>query len=365
MDNREEVRRDCLRQELRWEIKNIKVLEAADNDIKSQLKMGFIRKLPPTEYHSVEGRYLHWVLVHRPDKSTTKVRIVFDASRKSNCDGKSLNEAMHTGPTLLNEVFDVHNGNREKPILITADISKMFPRFKLPPQDQRFHRFWWRGQVYEFSSLIFGMAAAPFMANFGVLYLAKMYAKEYPHVLKAIQQGIYVDDLSISLETSEEAKMYVNDFIKIYEKHDLPFRQWSCNDAEVIAHLPLDWIGKGMITKPEELLMSQKTLGMTWHPKLDILSFAVATWDKKQITTLRRIVSFTPTLFDPQGLLLPLTLIAKIIISVICAARSVVNVDWDTPLEPLTARVDGLGDVLKRWIEYTGSLIDLPKATFP
>jgi hypothetical protein len=43
----------------------------------------------------------------------------------------------------------------------------------------------------------------------------------------------------------------------------------------------------------------------------------------------------------------------------------VVNVDWDTPLEPLTARVDGLGDVLKRWIEYTGSLIDLPKATFP
>jgi hypothetical protein len=365
MDNREEVRRDDLRQELRWEIKDNKVLEAADYDIQQQLKLKFIRMLSPQEYHSIEGRYLHWILVHRPDKMTTKVRIVFDASRRAACDGKSLNMAMHTGPSLLNEVFDVHNGNREKPVLITADISKMFPRFKLPPGDQKFHRFYWRKQVYEFSSVIFGTAAAPFMANFGILYLANKYAEKYPHILKAVKKGIYVDDLSISVETAEEARRYVDDFIEIYEKHDLPFRQWSCNVAEVIAHLPKEWIGKGMIVKPEESMMSQKTLGMTWHPKSDTLSFAVEPWDKRKITTLRRIVSYAPTLFDPQGLLLPLTLIAKVIISVICAARSVVNVDWDTPLEPLTARVDGLADVLTRWLQYTTSLKDLPNAVFP
>jgi hypothetical protein len=364
-DNRDEVRRAALRQERRWEDKDPKVLKTANQDIQVQKRLGFIRLVSPKEYMSTEGRYLHWVLVHRQDKNTTKVRIVFDASRRADCDGKSLNGCMLPGPVLLNEVFDVHNGNRERPVLITADVSKMFPRFKIPPIDRPLHRFWWQGQVYEFSSLIFGTVAAPFMANFGVLHLAKTYAKEYPHILDAVKRGIYVDDLSISLDTKEEARKYIDDFITVYEPHDLPFRQWSSNIAEVVEHLPKDWLGKGMVIKPEESLMAQKTLGMTWHPKEDILTFAVQPWDKGPVTTLRRLSSYAPTLFDPQGLLLPLTLIAKIIISVICAARAVVKVDWDTPLEPLIPKVHGLQDVLEKWIDYTDSLSELPAISFP
>jgi hypothetical protein len=120
-----------------------------------------------------------------------------------------------------------------------------------------------------------------------------------------------------------------------------------------------------MVTKPEESVMAQKTLGMTWHPQEDILTFAIQPWDKGPVTTLRRLASYAPTLFDPQGLLLPLTLIAKIIISVVCAARAVVNVEWDTPLEPLIDRVVGLDNVLKKWVDYTDSLSDLPAIKFP
>jgi hypothetical protein len=236
---------------------------------------------------------------------------------------------------------------------------------QIPPEDRPLHRFWWQGKVYEFSSLIFGTVAAPFMANFGVLHLAKAYEKDYPHILNAVKRGIYVDDLSISLETKEEAKQYVDDFIAVYEPHDLPFRQWSSNIKSVVEHLPEDWLGKGMIVKPEESLMAQKTLGMTWHPVSDTLTFAVQPWDKGPITTLRRLSSYAPTLFDPQGLLLPLTLIAKIIISVICAARAVVKVEWDTPLEPLIPKVHGLEDVLQKWIDYTDSLSELPSISFP
>jgi hypothetical protein len=225
MDNGEEVRRDVLRQELRWSHKAPEVLETADKDIQDQVKLGFIRVVSRNEWDSTPGRYLHWLLVHRPDKMSTRVRIVFDASRKAYCDGKSLNGCMLKGPSLLNEVFDVHNANREKPILVTADISKMFPRFKLPKQDRKLHRFWWQGQVYEFSSLIFGTIAAPFMANFGIRHVANKYKQDFPHVLKAIKTGIYVDDLSLSFETVEEAKQYVKDFITVFEKHDLPFRK--------------------------------------------------------------------------------------------------------------------------------------------
>jgi hypothetical protein len=308
---------------------------------------------------------LHWVLVHRPDKTMTKVWIVFDVSRKSYCDGKSLNGSMLTGPKLLNDVFDVHNGNRECPVLITADISKMFPRFKIPEEHQSLHRFWWQGEVYEFSSLIFGMAAAPFMANFWVLHLAKLYRQQYPHIHKVIKDSIYVDDLSISFESEAEAKQHVDDLIAIYEKHDLPFRQWLSSHPKVIAHLPHHWKGKGMTIRPEEEFAAQKTLGMRWHPFLDVLTFAVGPWDKTKVTTLRRLSAYAQTLFDPQGLLLPLTLIAKVIISVVCAARSVVKVDWDTPLEPLVLRVDGMDQLLKKWEEYTDSLSGLHEISFP
>jgi hypothetical protein len=266
---------------------------------------------------------------------------------------------MLKGPSLLNEVFDVHNGNREKPILVTADISKMFPRFKIPIKDRKLHRFWWQDKVYEFSSLIFGTIAAPFMASFGVRYVVNKYKDEFPHVLEAVKTGIYVDDLSLSFETPEEAKRYVNDFITVFEKHDLPFRKWSCNDKSVLEHIQPEWCGRGMTVKPEEAEYASKTLGMHWQTGPDTLGFAVEEWIKDKITTLRRIVSYAPTLFDPQGLLLPLTLIAKVIISVICMARSVVHVDWDTPLEPLAGRVDGLAEVLRKWREYTDSLCDL------
>jgi hypothetical protein len=50
MDNREEVRRDALRQQLRWEMKGPHILKAADLDIKTQLDLGFIRQLKAKEY---------------------------------------------------------------------------------------------------------------------------------------------------------------------------------------------------------------------------------------------------------------------------------------------------------------------------
>jgi hypothetical protein len=100
-DNRDEVRLAALRQEFRWEEKDPKVLEKANEDILLQKSLGFIRLVEPIEYMTSEGRYLHWVLVHRPDKNTTKVRIVFDCSRRADCDGKSPNGCMLPGPASL------------------------------------------------------------------------------------------------------------------------------------------------------------------------------------------------------------------------------------------------------------------------
>ena len=69
---------------------------------------GYIRKV---ENHPREKEHIGgvWYLPHfpacRPDKSTTKTRIVFDASAKFN--RTSLNDEIHPGPKLQTSLFDV------------------------------------------------------------------------------------------------------------------------------------------------------------------------------------------------------------------------------------------------------------------
>lgn len=46
----------------------------------------------------------HCVL--KPDSSTTKLRVVFDASAKTS-SGYSLNDLMYTGPTVQSELFSI------------------------------------------------------------------------------------------------------------------------------------------------------------------------------------------------------------------------------------------------------------------
>ena len=43
--------------------------------------------------------------VERPQRETTKARIVFDASAK--CEGLSLNDTIHQGPKLQKDLCDV------------------------------------------------------------------------------------------------------------------------------------------------------------------------------------------------------------------------------------------------------------------
>ena len=60
----------------------------------------------------------------RHDKETTKVRIVYDASARSN--GPSLNNCLHVGPKLNQKILDILLRFRVHGIAIVADIEKAF-----------------------------------------------------------------------------------------------------------------------------------------------------------------------------------------------------------------------------------------------
>ncbi|XP_022806800.1 uncharacterized protein LOC111343871 [Stylophora pistillata] len=128
---------------------------------------GCIRKVPEMDKKPSESWYLPHFAVIRPDKETTKTRIVFDASAKS--DGISLNDVIHQGPNLQRELFSVLLRFRKNPVALVCDIAEMHLRISLGPEDRPFHRFFWRSldqtrtpDVYEFNRVVFGVNSSPF-----------------------------------------------------------------------------------------------------------------------------------------------------------------------------------------------------------
>ena len=81
------------------------VAEAYFKSISQYIEKEYIRKVSPDEKQPRRKWFLPHFSIVKPQKATTKVRIVFDESAK--CDGVRLNDAIHQGPKLKRELSDV------------------------------------------------------------------------------------------------------------------------------------------------------------------------------------------------------------------------------------------------------------------
>ena len=78
-----------------------------------------------------------WFLPHFPviheDKTITKFRSVFDSAAKFK--GHSLNDMMHAGPKLQNDLVDILIHFRSEPVALVGDICEMFLQVGLAAKD--------------------------------------------------------------------------------------------------------------------------------------------------------------------------------------------------------------------------------------
>ena len=161
--------------------------------IKQYVAKGYVRKVPENESYNSKWYLPHFPVI-RPDKDTTKIRIVFDASAK--CQGTSLNDAINQGPKLQRDLFDVLLRFRRFPVAIVCDIAEMYLRISISPKDQPYHRFLWRGidqdrrpDVYEFDRVVFGMNSSPFLAQFVLQHHAKKNKPDFPLAAETIDKS--------------------------------------------------------------------------------------------------------------------------------------------------------------------------------
>ena len=70
----------------------------------------------------------------RPNRDTTKFRVVFDASAKVNGEGPSLNVCLDPGPLLLPLVFNIFLRFRLYKVVLIWDSEKAFLNIAMVPE---------------------------------------------------------------------------------------------------------------------------------------------------------------------------------------------------------------------------------------
>ena len=138
--------------------------------VQEYLDLGHAEPVPPHSLVSTkETYYLPMHAITKESSTSTKLRVVFDASAQAS-NGISLNDSLFVGPTLHPKLETILLRFRTYPVALTADISKMYRVVEFAEPDKDLHRFVWRAQPsdtvtdYRMTRVTFGVATAPYLA---------------------------------------------------------------------------------------------------------------------------------------------------------------------------------------------------------
>ncbi|XP_076660830.1 uncharacterized protein LOC143364282, partial [Halictus rubicundus] len=296
-----------------------------------------------------EGFYLPHHAVIKPSSSTTKVRVVFDGSAKSS-SGVSLNDALLTGPTIQDDIFGLLLRFRMHPFVLTGDIEKMYRQFLVREEDRPYQRILWRNaqneiSTFQLNTVTFGLSSAPYLATRCLQQLADDESQNYKAASEVIKRDIYVDDLLTGAATYRDVIKLRDQIISLLNKGELNIRQWVSNDPQLLSGLTDDQIHPKFFGDA-----TVKTLGVAWDPRNDTIHYSVNI-NSPNSPTKRAILSTIAKIFDPLGLLGPVTVTAKIIMQRLWQLK----IDWDESL-PM--------NIQNEWQNYRNNLKLLEKVKF-
>ncbi|GFX46293.1 integrase catalytic domain-containing protein [Trichonephila clavipes] len=108
--------------------------------------------------------------VYRPEKSTTKVRVVFNASSPTD-NGLSLNDIQLNGGVFQDDLYAQMIRFRTFLYALSADIKKMYRMILIDSEQRCLQQILWkdnkhdRVKTYELQTVTYGIISAPYLAQ--------------------------------------------------------------------------------------------------------------------------------------------------------------------------------------------------------
>ncbi|XP_062713829.1 uncharacterized protein LOC134290668 [Aedes albopictus] len=328
------------------------------NFIEEYKSLGHCKEV--VEAHDVPGQLKYYMphhAVYRPSSTSTKLRVVFDASAKSP-SGVSLNDVLKIGPVVQNDLMSILLRFRKHPFVFTADIQKMYRQILIDPEQTSLQRIFWRSnptdpvKVLELVTVTYGTSAAPFLATRSLVQLSVDEGADFPLAARVIQEDCYVDDVLSGAKTIQEAIECRQQLQTLLARGGFPVHKWCANDKAILQDVPEDEREKLVLLDDLSANEVMKTLGLTWNPRSDEFLFCQSASSEDSAVTKRQLFSEVAKMFDPLGLLAPITVLAKRLMQQTWADK----IDWDESLSD---------DLLRDWLRLRNSLVAVRDIKIP
>lgn len=296
----------------------------------------------------------HYYIPHhcvlRPSSTSTKLRVVFDASCRTTTQ-KSVNDIQMVGPTIQNNLITLLLRFRLNRFALTADIVKMYRQVLLSEEHRKFQYILWRSsphqemQTFQLNTVTYGMASAPYLAIRSLHYLADHHASQYTIGANIVKSSFYVDDLLCGADTLAELSRIKYEVTELLKQGEFELAKWHSNHQSLrLDHTIKDLNLDTSVTS---------ALGLKWEQIQDNFQFCFK--EKQPLggrITKRSILSTASSLFDPLGLLAPVVVAAKILLQELWLLK----VNWDESVPQ---------NVQSAWLTYVNSLSDLVSLKIP
>ncbi|XP_075159708.1 uncharacterized protein LOC142232883 [Haematobia irritans] len=339
--------------------RNPELANSYQNILKEYISLGHMEEVSSKEMIEngvFNSYYLPHHAVLKPDSRSTKVRVVFNASRRT-YSGNSLNDTLNVGPSLQLDLSTLILNWRLYKYVFSGDIEKMYRQILVHPTDTNFQRILFRPDPtspikdYALKTVTFGVNSAPFLAIRTLLQLAYDSAETHPAASRILQKEIYVDDILSGGHDINSAIDSLYQLRALLNSAGFPLKKITSNTPEVLNSVPKDCLLDSNFLKFNET-SSAKTLGIQWNALTDQFSYQIDVISPSEQITKRQILSAASKLFDPAGWISPIIVQAKLILQQLWLEGT----DWDENVKPSS---------LLKWNQFVQDLSQLPHIKIP
>ncbi|XP_018362818.1 PREDICTED: uncharacterized protein LOC108761000 [Trachymyrmex cornetzi] len=196
---------------------------------------------------------------------------------------------------------------------------------------------------YELTTVTYGTASSPYLAQRCIKQLAMDNAALYPKASNTIANDFYMDNWISGSESISQLLQLREEVTLILATAGMELRKWNSNVSDLLT--------EGEIEVPLTSNEEVKTLGIRWNSREDVFKFKLM-MPEKTSSTKRSILSVIAQIYDPLGLIGPVVTKAKLFM------RSLwkLSVSWDDEIP---------SDLLLEWNSYKERLEAMEEVRIP
>eukprot|EP00112_Aurelia_sp_Birch-Aquarium-sp1_P001131 Seg1117.2 transcript_id=Seg1117.2/GoldUCD/mRNA.D3Y31 product="hypothetical protein" protein_id=Seg1117.2/GoldUCD/D3Y31 len=318
--------------------------------IQEYLEQGIVERVPENKEPAGKVFYIPHKAVVRENAESTKLRVVFDASARQDEKSPSLNDCLETGPSLLNLLWSIIVRNRLKPIALAGDLKKAFLQVRIREEDRDTLRFHWikdiqqeEVEVLRFTRALFGLTQSPFLLGGTLEQHLLSYDGQHAETIEEIRRSLYVDDVISGGCTIDEMQHFKARAIQVFKDAGFSLHKWHSNERQLEGDQIEAGDNEQTYAKQQLGVIHDETklLGLQWSKSEDKIAVTFPT--KFGETTKRGVLQTLASIYDPIGIVSPVTLRGKVLFRELCDAK----ISWDQELPD---------NIAKRWKRYTENL---------